>query len=582
MILDKNVKLSSKLIMLSVYKKYVLKEPTEKQLNKFYSSLEKTRDDLPSIESKERTTRSAQGLWKKYFKPSCVKKRNRFSYFRHAFSHNKSLPDLGRDMNLSGEQSAKEDELHVDLIQSLLSEPIRELVARGMVDDQFSDPKEHAFLSWFMRMLEDGIADSEFNQYGELLHTVLGTKKVPVRIAEYFRKSNLVGSINYIQEPGCKLRAVANPLRLGQWYLDPLKDLLLEFLKNFPSDCTHEQSKGVRIIKKQLSQGKTAHCYDLSDATNNLPFLHLKHCLDATVRDLAYDITFDEDIPTGTWIDSALHLFYSMAKADWLTPENRIVKFTQGQPLGLGPSFPCLAFQHHVILHECGASQDDYVLLGDDIVIFRSDVASRYEQAMRHYGVPISISKSIISDTIAEFAGKVITSKSVYSMYSWKEINSTNCMDVLKYHGSKSVTWLPEVFQLPAWHIASLPRYLGGLGWNIPKHIKLDDGVIKELRERALSEQNMVYRSSYLRIQNIIMNCFCVVPWRERQIYDNLSYLVDQNVQNYSVYSSLPHYVVGPEYPKGVSKRAYVISDRSKTTNKPSHAALMRIALKRL
>jgi hypothetical protein len=122
-------------------------------------------------------------------------------------------------MNLSGEQSAKEDELHVDLIQSLLSEPIRELVARGMVDDQFSDPHEHAFLSWFMRMLEDGIADSEFNQYGELLHTIQGSKKVPVSITEYFRKSNLVGSINYIQEPGCKLRAVANPLRLGRTWI---------------------------------------------------------------------------------------------------------------------------------------------------------------------------------------------------------------------------------------------------------------------------------------------------------------------------------------------------------------------------
>jgi hypothetical protein len=60
-----------------------------------------------------------------------------------------------------------------------------------------------------------------------------------------WRKPNPpLGRIGFIQEPGYKLRAVANPHRGIQYLLEPLKQSLLIKLSQSVNDCTLDQEKG--------------------------------------------------------------------------------------------------------------------------------------------------------------------------------------------------------------------------------------------------------------------------------------------------------------------------------------------------
>jgi hypothetical protein len=70
-----------------------------------------------------------------------------------------------------------------------------------------------------------------------------------------------------------------------------------------------------------------------------------------------------------------------------------------------------LALTHHVIIKRAALlagihNFKDYAVLGDDLVIANDDVAFHYLIICKDLGVEINLSKSIISDSIAEFAKK--------------------------------------------------------------------------------------------------------------------------------------------------------------------------------
>jgi hypothetical protein len=83
------------------------------------------------------------------------------------------------------------------------------------------------------------------------------------------------------------------------------------------------------------------------------------------------------------------------------------VKWEVGQPLGLLSSFPSFALWHHDLIQFCANRENlrrgkplkffkKYRLLGDDVVIFDSKVASTYQSVLTNeVGVTINLSKSI-------------------------------------------------------------------------------------------------------------------------------------------------------------------------------------------
>lgn len=286
------------------------------------------------------------------------------------------------------------------------------------------------------------------------------------QIPRYSPMDMCVGKISYIQEPGMKLRAVANPNRVLQSVLEPLKEVLGEVLSFLPNDSTFDQEQGVQWVKDQLLSGKTMHSIDLSDATNLFPLAYTE---DVLLRRFPISETAE-----GRY-RSLVEIFIKTSRSPWFSKESdgtvRIHKFTRGQPLGLGPSFFAFALSHHCLVmdlcRDLGLIEPyPYRILGDDIVIANNLLSSVYREKLEEIGCKISHEKSMTSDIMAEFAGKIITKSVIVPQFKWRDLDDSNFVDFCRNVGPKSVSLLSrrqaDIINL----LGEVPSLIGGLGWN--------------------------------------------------------------------------------------------------------------------
>lgn len=297
-----------------------------------------------------------------------------------------------------------------------------------------------------------------------------------------------VGTVSYIQEAGYKLRAVANPTRVVQHALSPLKDCLGEILRAFPEDCTHDQESGIRWCQSQLQTGKTLSSIDLSDATNLFPFGFQEEVL-FRIEELI------ENQETKVWFRQLCSIFKMAAKSPWRLPDGTSLTFRRGQPLGLGPSFFLFALSHHLILRSL-AGRGKYVILGDDVVISDPKLAEKYRKLMVRIGCSISEEKSIVSQHLAEFASRLIQPTRVLRQWKWREITRSNVIDICRNMGPafRSQVKKPLLNVIDA--IAPIPIEFGGLGWNpkgIPMSSRIDTSVANHLIH-SLKEDLIILR----------------------------------------------------------------------------------------
>ena len=272
-----------------------------------------------------------------------------------------------------------------------------------------------------------------------------------------------VGKVSFIQEPGFKLRAVANPNRIVQVALQPLQRQLFAALRKLKEDCTYDQGKGVSWVSEQLSEGHTCHSIDLSDATNNFP-LRLQM------------LTLRELMPK-KW-EPWLNLFEDSSKGPWrvLDPSTKIERnfhWSKGQPLGLGPSFASFALGHHLLARMAcyhygkDHGDGDYRILGDDIVIVGEEAKERYLTLLSQYGCPVSASKTISSDRMAEFAGKIVLrDEGTISPFKWKATSDRSFIDTARNLGPGSIQLFRKRQRSVIALISEIPEEFGGLGWN--------------------------------------------------------------------------------------------------------------------
>jgi len=262
-----------------------------------------------------------------------------------------------------------------------------------------------------------------------------------------------IGTLGMTQEPGYKLRVFANPNICHQLAMSRLKQQLFTLLRRVKWDCTYNQSSGTDWVRVQLSQGKKLYSVDLSDATNNFPLdvqMHVLQNIGCTQEDT--------------------NLFYRLSRAPWKANhgEDGTLRWTVGQPLGLGPSFPAFALTHGVLVHSIALAakrSDCFRVLGDDIVISDELVATRYLEAMEKLGVPISRDKTICSTHVAEFAGKVVTRDGILAMLKWRRASDRSFLDVVRLLGPRSLSLLSKRQRQVATFISVLPEPRG-FGWN--------------------------------------------------------------------------------------------------------------------
>lgn len=267
-----------------------------------------------------------------------------------------------------------------------------------------------------------------------------------------------VGRIGLIQEPGYKLRAVANPGRVFQTVLGPLGDTLYRTLKVLPWDCTFDQTKAIPDIQDSLSHGNVVHSIDLSGATDYFP-------LDLQVQVLKR--IFSSDI---------VDMFSEISQGDWEMPGFGQISWKRGQPLGLYPSFGAFALTHGCLLlglQKKPSYDGQFYILGDDVVILDTELKDAYIQTLSELGCPISPTKSISSGKLCEFAGKIVTSSEVFPQYKWRLISDDSFIDIVRNLGVRSMRLLRKRQRSVVELLAPLPECLGGFGWN-PQGLSLE------------------------------------------------------------------------------------------------------------
>jgi hypothetical protein len=232
------------------------------------------------------------------------------------------------------------------------------------------------------------------------------------------------GKICFLQEPGGKLRSIASPLRVHQEALRPLGRVIYNLLEEIPWDCTFDQGKAIPFIQSRLANGGTVHSVDLSSATDMFP-------LSLQIRALKAFI-FEED-------HDHIDLFEEISRSTWSSPLGDL-RWSKGQPLGLYPSFGCFSLTHGLLLYHLngGHHNDDFFVVGDDVVILKDSLRTSYINMLDWMGCPWSPDKSISSNELAEFAGKIVTSQWTIPQLKWREMSDDNFLDLCREIGQRS------------------------------------------------------------------------------------------------------------------------------------------------
>jgi hypothetical protein len=312
------------------------------------------------------------------------------------------------------------------------------------------------FMEWY-----DDFVKNEVSRGIPLDPSLENTVIRAIQQGEYFDRetSSFAGRIGFIQEPGLKLRTIANPFPSFQVALTSMGDNLLTILRDFvDEDCTFDQTKGIKEIQSYMLShpGDELMSIDLSSATDRFPLFLQETVLD-TLK--AYGYINQRDI----------NLFTRLARSKWAVPSNPMnisdVTWKTGQPLGLYPSFALFALTHHMLVRN--ANPSFYRILGDDIVI-DAQAGERLRELYKNIHLVISEDKSIRSNKLAEFGGRLITPDRIYVQPKWKEINDRSFIELARNLGPTSVSMFSDKQQRVLRVLAKVHPHVHpwGLDWN--------------------------------------------------------------------------------------------------------------------
>lgn len=261
------------------------------------------------------------------------------------------------------------------------------------------------------------IFDSLFQGFGKFRTWITGIKDEPT--APYS------GKIAFIQEPGGKLRSVASPFRVFQMALQPLSNYLYSIVRELPWDCTHDQTKAFAPTQIALSNNRQVHSIDLSSFTDYFPISLQLRVLENFLMKENMDY---------------LNLWKDLSQGVWKLPSGDFISWKRGQPLGMLPSFAIATMTHGFLLLSLlnRPWNGEFFVLGDDVIILDDALYHKYMNSLLQLGCPYSKEKSISSTNLAEFAGKIITSKSIIPQMKWRLISDDNFIDLCKALGPKS------------------------------------------------------------------------------------------------------------------------------------------------
>jgi len=259
------------------------------------------------------------------------------------------------------------------------------------------------------------------------------------------------GKISLTFEGGkLKPRVFAMVDSFTQTLLRPFHKVLMNMLKDIPEDCTFHHDKVPQIAKNLYSCGHTFYGYaDLSNASDAIP------------KELYRDAGNDMCSGLGdAWV-SVFDRDFSVPKSVlkfWKTdqPTKNFVRYNTGQPMGALSSWPFMAYVHHRIVWAAfkgrNKSRGQYLILGDDVVIFDRPAYTKYCELLEELGVPYTNNVSTVGFEFAKrvfFQGHEITGAYTSALWASRNMPEVFAMEwrTLATRGYKSGLDLPLCFR---------------------------------------------------------------------------------------------------------------------------------------
>lgn len=229
------------------------------------------------------------------------------------------------------------------------------------------------------------------DKWGPLANRYLNTlssifKSRTPELAKYLRKLSIVN------DPEGKARIICIFDYWSQTALKEVHNWAFKQLSLIPNDRTFDQDP--YKIKKEGPY----YSIDLTAATDRFPIALQKELLKE----------FSSEAVASSW---ARLLTEPEIYVPWT---QSTVKYNAGQPMGAYSSWAVFALTHHLVVQYSAKMEgeslpfNDYMLLGDDIVIANKAVSERYIATMSELGVGISLYKTHVSDDTYEFAKRWI------------------------------------------------------------------------------------------------------------------------------------------------------------------------------
>lgn len=320
---------------------------------------------------------------------------------------------------------------------------------------------------------------------GFVAERLLGVKHYPFSYYAERTCSNPIGTLSALQEGSCKVRWIANPILAFQALGEPLKRKLQAFTNLCYTEVrVIDQDDGRKTVSEWLKNGLVVWSLDCTSFTDRFPVTLQLEVLNSLEEQGIVD-RCDTD------------LFRLVINKSWSSTDlGRLVKWKVGQPLGFGPSFPIATLTHAVLLDNLDVKRSGlWRVVGDDVVIADETLASNYKEFMRMADVEINLTKSLESDTYAEFLGKLITSLGVVpSMKVKLLVGPERVVDNMMFYGQSALDHF-SIGELIEGVGVFAPEALGGADWrlsDIPyaEWIKLlrVDSMAHSLRSKVLRE----------------------------------------------------------------------------------------------
>lgn len=282
----------------------------------------------------------------------------------------------------------------------------------------------------------------------KILDVANGMFKVPKTTAN-------VGRVSVLQQPELKARVVGNPNRVLQVTLNPLKEVFMTYVHQLRTDVTFAQEIGVSWVQDQLRHGVKLAGSDLTSASDLLDIDLCLQLVDSTFNFSSiegyreYERYYKEVCKASWWCPSL---------KDAQHPKGQQVSWKQGSVLGTGPSFGLLTLTNNCCglyafyrWEEESAKQGKVVytmpnntfrVVGDDIVM-RAELAPYYNEIITALGGEVNLSKTLTSDKVAEFAGRVITpERKLLKRVKYSEPSDMNFMSYMAQLGDQAKHFL--------------------------------------------------------------------------------------------------------------------------------------------